>query len=87
MTVLVFIGAWFLPAVEEVSGYVPAYKIWYDFITRDYIGSASGVLVMIVVMTCSFGLVAAVVGWLLQFPICIIWKYFRRRRRDKSSAS
>jgi len=86
MSVLVFIGAWFLPAIEEVSGYVPAYKLWYDFITFDSVGSAGGVLVLIAVMTCIFGLLAAIVGWLLQFPACMVWKYFRRRGKHKSSA-
>ena len=87
MSVLVFIGAWFLPTAEGVSGYVPIGEIWHSFITRDYIGSANEMLVMLAVTTCGFALVAVVVGWLLQFPICIVWKYFHRGGRNKPSAS
>ena len=86
MSVLVFIGTWFLPTARGVSGYMPIGEIWRSFITREYIGSANEILVVLAVTTCSFALVAVVVGWLLQFPICIVWKYFRRGGRKKRSA-
>jgi len=82
MSVLVFIGAWFLPTAEAPSGHVPIGEIWPSFIKGDYMGSANEMLVMLAVTTCCFALVAGVAGWLLQFPICIVWKYFRRRRRN-----
>jgi hypothetical protein len=87
MTVLVFIGAWFIPSAEGVDGRMPVGAIWYAFITRSYTGSPSGILMMLALLTCCFALVAVVVGWLLQFPICLVWKYFHRGRRNKPSAS
>lgn len=82
MSVLVFIGAWFIPTAEGVNGHMPVGEIWYSFITRNYIGSPSDILMTLAILTCCFALVAAVIGWLLQFPICMIWKYFHRGSRN-----
>lgn len=62
---------------------MPVGEVWYSFITRKYIGTPGPILAMLAILTCCFALLAAVVGWLLQFPICIVWKYFRRGRRRK----
>jgi len=85
-SVFVFIGAWFLPTAEGINGYMPIGVVWYSFITRNYIAPPSAMLLMLTVLTCCFSLVAVVVGWLLQFPICIAWKYFRRGRSRRPSA-
>ena len=83
MSILVFLAAWLLPTVEGADGRMPAGEVWYDFITRDYVCSPGQILVMLAVLTCCFALLGAVVGWLLQFPICIVWKYFRRGHRRR----
>ena len=81
ITAILFIGAWFLPTGKGgVAGYTPVGMLWWSFITHDYISSVSEILGTLGIMTCCFALVAVVVGWLLQFPICIAWNRFHRGR-------
>jgi uncharacterized membrane protein YjjP (DUF1212 family) len=79
ITVILFIGAWFLP-LGKGDGYMPAGVIWLVFITGQYICPVSEMVTGVILTTAFYAVIAAVAGWLLQFPACIIWSRFHRGR-------
>ena len=52
------------------------WEIWRVFITQDYICSAGEMLMGLGIYTIAFALPATVIGWILQFPVCMVLDYF-----------
>jgi len=60
---------------------MPTCIIWWVFLTHGYIGSAGEMLKGLGIFTFIFATVAALVGWILQFPIWQFWIIFIEARR------
>ena len=54
------------------------WEIWRVFITHDYICSTVEMLTGLGIYTLIFAVPTAVVGWILQFPVCAALDYFHR---------
>jgi hypothetical protein len=76
ISVPLFIAAWFLQGGK--GGDEPMWEIWRVLITHDYICSDLEMLEGIVGYTLIFAVPAALVGWILQFPVCMAMDYLRR---------
>jgi hypothetical protein len=83
ISIPLFLACWFIR--DGKGGDMPTWEIWRVFITHDYICSTGEMLIGLGVYTISFAVPAAVVGWILQFPICAGWDYFHRgKTRDET---
>jgi len=78
ISVPLFIAAWFLRGGK--GGDEPMWEIWRVFITHDYICSDFEMLGALIGFTLMFAVPAALVGWILQFPVCMAMDYFRHGR-------
>jgi hypothetical protein len=73
-----FVAAWFLPGgkgADERFG-----QIWLDFIKHDYSCSAIEMLAGIGFLSLLFAALAALIGWVLQFPVCMALDHFHREK-------
>ena len=78
ITIPLFLAAWLLPGGK--GGDEPVGMIWRWFLTHDYTCSDGEMLMGLAFYTLAFALPAALVGWILQFPVCLALDYFRRSR-------
>ena len=61
------------------------WEIWRVFITHDYHCSAREMLMALGICTVAFAVPTAIVGWILQFPICAALDYFHlEKTRDET---
>ena len=82
VSVPLFIAAWFLPIGKDAD--TPAGALWWTFLTHDYFCSFGEMLGGLLVLTFIFSAVTGLVGWILQFPLCAAWDYFKRAKtRDE----
>lgn len=77
ISIPLFICAWILPIFGKY-GDEPASVILWVFITGDYICSVGEMVAFVGMYTFLFGAFAAVVGWILQFPVCMALDHFHR---------
>ena len=84
ITAVLFIGAWFLPGGKG-GGYMPVGVVWWVFITGDYICSVGDMITGVSIITLSIAVSVAVIGAILQFPVCLMLDYFHRgKTRDET---
>jgi hypothetical protein len=74
ISVPLFLACWFIRGGK--GGDEPMWEIWRMFITHDYICSTSEMLMGLGIYTVAFAVPAAVIGWILQFPVCMVLDYF-----------
>ena len=83
ISIPLFFACWFIRGGK--GGDMPMWELWRVFITRDYICSTGEMLTGLGIYTFAFSVAAAVVGGILQFPVCAVWDYFHRdKTRDET---
>ena len=80
ISIPLFLGCWFIR--DGKYGDEPMWDIWRVIIAHDYICPTSEMLTRLGICTVAFAVPAAVVGWILQFPICAALDYFHRRKDE-----
>jgi len=76
IAVQLFVAAWFLPGGKGADARFG--EIWLDFFRHDYSCSAFEMLLGIGFYTLLFAAPAVLLGWVLQFPVCMALDYIRR---------
>ena len=82
ISVPLFIACWFFRGGKGDD--MPMWELWRILIRREYICPTDEMLRGVGIMTLIFAVPAAIVGWILQFPVCAAWDYFHREKpRDE----
>ena len=79
MGIPMFVALWFVRGGK--GGDEPIGEIWWIFITHDYICSVGEMLTVLGIFTFIFAALAALVAWILQFPVCAAWDIFHRGKK------
>jgi hypothetical protein len=74
ISVPLFIACWFIRGGK--GGDEPIGKLWCALFAGEY-GSLTELLMVLAIYTLAFAVPAAAVGWVLQFPFCAAFDYFR----------
>jgi len=80
ISIPLFLACWFIRGGK--GGDEPMWEIWRVFITLEYICSTGEMLANLAIRTVVFALPAAVIGWILQFPVCMALDYFHGQPVD-----
>jgi hypothetical protein len=78
ISITLFVACWFLRGGK--GGDEPIGEIWWVFITGDYICSVPEMLIPVGFFTFVFAAVAALIGWILQFIVCMALDYFHKSK-------
>jgi hypothetical protein len=76
ISIPLFIAGWFIRGGK--GGDEPIWEIWSVLIRHDYICSLGEMLDGLAAYTIFLAILAALVGWLLQFAVCAALDYFHR---------
>lgn len=80
ISIPLFLACWFIPFGK--GGDMPIGGLWWIFITGDYICSVFEMLIGLAIPTFVFAAGAALVGWILQFFVCMTLDSFQKHKHS-----
>jgi hypothetical protein len=81
ISIPLFIACWFIP-IGGKGGGMPIGGLWWIFITLDYTCSDFEMLTGLAIPTFVFAAGAALVGWILQFFVCMTLDNFQKHKHS-----